>query len=195
MPVMRKHKVQPHVIVPINKRLHRLVIRNNYIPRHRRNILHRWAINLLGPNHGMVGRGIKVWHRPHSHRILRNLPILQQGTMNVTRRTIRGQVRKGVADLLLIRWLVQKGLLRWLNRRIIDNPLVPVTLNVACRLSLNVVIWWKIKISARRRHRLTQTKKLKRKLLPIRRGHWHRVLILRLTSQQSLLDDLTLHRP
>jgi hypothetical protein len=95
---MRKHKVQPHVVVPINIRFHRLGIRNSYIPRHKRDILKRWAINLLGPNHrevtqGKGGKGIKVGHRPHSHQILRdlpilNLPILQRGTMNVTRRTI-----------------------------------------------------------------------------------------------------------
>ena len=100
-----------------------------------------------------------------------------------------------VADLLLVRWQVQMRLLRLLNRWNINNPLVPVTLNVVCRLSLNVVFWWEIKISSHRRHRLTQTKKLKRELLTIRRGHWHRVLILGLTSQQSLLVDLALHRP
>jgi hypothetical protein len=47
----------------------------------------------------------------------------------------------GVADLLLVRWLVQMGLLRLLNRRNINNPLVPITLNVVCRLSLYIVFW------------------------------------------------------
>jgi hypothetical protein len=65
----------------------------------------------------------------------------------------------GVAHLLLVRWLVQMGLLRLLNRRNINNLLVPITLNVVCRLSLNVVFWWEIKIPTHCRHRLTQTKK------------------------------------
>jgi hypothetical protein len=84
--------------VAINVRFRRLGIRDNNIPRHMKNSLNWWAVNLLGPNHrevtqGKGGRGIKVGHRPHSHQIIRNLPILnlpilQQGTMNVTRRTI-----------------------------------------------------------------------------------------------------------
>jgi hypothetical protein len=76
-----------------------------------------------------------------------------------------------VADLLLVRWQVQMRLLRLLYRWIINNPLVPISLNVVCWLSLDIVFWREIKILAHSRHRLTQTKKLKRELLTILRDH------------------------
>jgi hypothetical protein len=59
--------------------------------------------------------------------------------------------------------------------------LVPISLNVVCWLGLDIVFWREIKIPAHSRHRLTQTKKLKRELLTILQDHWHRILILRLT--------------
>jgi hypothetical protein len=146
----------------------------------------------MGASPKAGGGGIKVGYRPNNHQIIRNLPILQRSTMNVTRRTIRGQVLMRIADLLLVRWQVQMGLLHgW----IINNPLVSISLNVVCWLGLDIVFWRVIKIPARSRHRLTQTKKLKWKLLTILQDHWHRVLILRLTPSKVcwMISHCTVH--
>jgi hypothetical protein len=153
--------------------------------------LDRGPVNLLkviqgNTIHNRKGRGIKGGHWPNNIQVSRNLPILNlsilhRNTQSETRRTIRGQVRMRVADLLLVRWQV---LLRQLHRRCIHNPLVPVPLNIISWLGLGIVIRRQIEIPPRSRHRLTQTKELKGKLLTILRGHRNRVLILGLAPSK-----------
>ena len=48
-----------------------------------------------------------------------------------------------IADLLLVRWQVLLGLLR---RWVIDNPLVPIPMNIVCWLNLDIAFWWEIEI-------------------------------------------------
>jgi hypothetical protein len=69
-----------------------------------------------------------------------------------------------VANLLLVRWQVLLGLLRWW---VIDNPLVPIPLNIICWLNRDIAFWREIEIPPRSRHRLTQTKELEGELLTI----------------------------
>jgi hypothetical protein len=97
-----------------------------------------------------------------------------------------------ITDLLLVRWQV---LLKLLSRWVINNPLVPIPLNIVCRLNLNIVFWREIEIPTCSGQRLAQTKERERKLLTIFRDHRHWVFILGLTPQQVLLYDLALHGP
>jgi hypothetical protein len=97
-----------------------------------------------------------------------------------------------IADLLLVRWQVLLGLL---SRWVINNPLVPIPLNIVCWLNLNIVFWREIKIPTSSGQRLAQTKERERELLTIFWDHWHWVFILGLAPQQVLLYDLTLHCP
>jgi hypothetical protein len=97
-----------------------------------------------------------------------------------------------VADLLLLRLNVLLNLLRRLS---INNPLIPFSLNIVFRLSLNILLWREVKVQTHSRHRLTQAKKSKRKLLTIFKDHRDWIFILGLTTKQILLDDLALHSP
>jgi hypothetical protein len=97
-----------------------------------------------------------------------------------------------ITDLLLVRWQV---LLKLLSRWIINNPLVPVPLNIVCRLNLNIILWREVKVPSRSGQRLAQTTEREWKLLTIFKDHQNWVFILGLTTQQVLLDDLALHSP
>jgi hypothetical protein len=94
--------------------------------------------------------------------------------------------------MLLIRLQV---LLKLLCRRSINNPLIPFPLNIICRLNLNILPWREVKVPSRSGQRLAQTKEREGKLLTIFRDHRNWVFILRLTTQQILLNDLALHSP
>jgi hypothetical protein len=86
-----------------------------------------------------------------------------------------------ITDLLLVRWQV---LLKLLSRWIINNPLVPVPLNIVCRLNLNIIFWREVKVPSRSGQRLAQTKEREWELLAIFRDHRNWVFILGLTPRK-----------